>query len=222
MGRPYPVSFHWSSGSADLAALGIGQMWAARLLPASQQRRFVGAGGRSVPERRKTRQEVASKRFQDRQKEVSRAAEDYANGPVSLPREGEDPWSMLAKRPCRLCSRKPVVLLCSRCGVQTCGACISRQTVAPYRWQCLDCSCSSDESGEQSRLLVACQNEEVASRRAVLPQPDPEDAEGLAVRLPRGCWVIKSATQRWHGGLKSSGRAGRCWVIDPSCRSQLL
>ena len=81
-------------------------MWAARLLPASQQRRFVGAGGRRVPagDGGRSGAGITKRRLSQRQAEVTSAAEDYAGGPVNLPKSGTDPWSQLAQRPCRLCS----------------------------------------------------------------------------------------------------------------------
>eukprot|EP00435_Cladocopium_sp_Y103_P028266 s2421_g7.t1 len=165
--------FQRGRGSADLAAVGIRPCGPRGFCLQANRVCLFARGGKPRQERGES------------VKTWSPQGSKKGNKRLGLPREGEDPWSLFAKRPCQLCSRKPVVLLCSRCGVETCGACISRQAVAPYRWQCLDYSCSSDESGEQARLLVSCQNEEIACRTTVLPQPDPEESEGLAGALAK-------------------------------------
>lgn len=162
-------------------------MWAARLLPASQQRRFAGAGGRDRPSQKqlsKRKADLVAERFSSRQKEVTASREDYANGPVRLPKnDGFDPWSALAQRVCRLCSRKPVIGYCNRCGIELCGACITRMHTAPFKWICLECACRSDESEEQAKLVVSCQNEEVGKRSAMLAQPGMETENDLAGAL---------------------------------------
>eukprot|EP00435_Cladocopium_sp_Y103_P039029 s2094_g10.t1 len=162
-------------------------MWAARLLPASQQRRFAGAGGCDPAARRRIerkREELVAQRYAARQAEIVRSREDYASGPVRLERaDGFDPWRALAERVCQLCSRKPVIGYCCKCRVELCGACINRMPTAPFKWICLDCACTSDESGDQARLLVACQNEEVARRKVVLAQPGMSTEDELAGAL---------------------------------------
>lgn len=162
-------------------------MWAARLLPASQQRRFAGAGGRDRPSQKqlsKRKADLVAEKFNSRQKEVTASREDYANGPVRLPKnDGFDPWSALAQRVCRLCSRKPVIGYCNRCSIELCGACITRMHTAPFKWICVECACGSDESEEQAKLVVSCQNEEVGKRSAVLAQPGMETENDLAGAL---------------------------------------
>eukprot|EP00435_Cladocopium_sp_Y103_P010609 s3357_g2.t1 len=162
-------------------------MWAARLLPASQQRRFAGAGGTDHATRKrlaKRREELVAQRYESRQREVAAAQEDYAAGLVRLKKSDEfDPWSALAQRVCQLCSRKPVLGYCCKCRVELCGACITRMPTAPFKWICLDCACTSDESGDQAKLLVSCQNEEVARRNVILAQPGMETEEELAGAL---------------------------------------
>ena len=54
---------------------------------------------------------------------------------------------------------------------------------APYKWICLECACGSDESEEQAKLVVACQNEEVTRRRTILAQPGMETEDDLAGAL---------------------------------------
>eukprot|EP00435_Cladocopium_sp_Y103_P009043 s6101_g2.t1 len=162
-------------------------MWAARLLPASQQRRFAGAGGCDPAARRRIerrREEMVAQRHAARQAEVMSAREDYAGGPVCLKGSDDfDPWSALAQRVCQLCSRKPVVGYCNKCRVELCGACITRMDKAPFKWICIGCACTSDESGDQAKLLVACQNEDVARREIVLGQPGMSTEDELAGAL---------------------------------------
>ena len=49
---------------------------------------------------------------------------------------------------------------------------------------CIDCASPSDVSEEQNRLLVTCQNEDVADRKLVIAKPDQE-GDGLAAALAK-------------------------------------
>eukprot|EP00435_Cladocopium_sp_Y103_P060961 s1539_g22.t1 len=185
--RPYPSPPVRGWGATLLSHLAAALVGAVALLwhfPASQQRRFAGAGGTDHATRKrlaKRREELVATRYESRQREVAAAQEDYAAGPVRLKKSDEfDPWSALAQRVCQLCSRKPVLGYCCKCRVELCGACINRMPTAPFKWICLDCACTSDESGDQAKLLVSCQNEEVARRDTILAQPGMETEEELA------------------------------------------
>ena len=175
-------------GACTLGVVAVGSvkslMWAARLLPGSQQKRFAGAGGHLVKKPpKKSRETLAKERVAARQKEILRHQEDYVSCPVPKKDEEDHPWNRMAKSHCQSCSRKPVAAFCHRCGLAVCAMCITREEVAPYRWSCLDCAAPSDVSEAQVRLLVACQNEDVARRELVLPKPDEQEEEGLSEAL---------------------------------------
>lgn len=144
----------------------------------------MGAGGRTTS--RSSKAEVVKARLAQRQKDSLAKADDDAYGPVRLSSNAAssgvefDHWASLHKRQCVLCSRKPVEVTCSKCHVETCGLCAARQTVVPYRWICVECACTSDDSGEQARTLVACQNEDLHKRVIVLANTDAEVPDELA------------------------------------------
>ena len=162
-------------------------MWAARLLPASQQRRFAGAGGKMDPRAKhktRSRSEHLQARAKACQTEILRLQEDYVSAPVRTPDDPTNPWKRMADGQCMSCSRRPLATFCHKCGIGVCGSRTIRQEVAPYKWMCIDCASPSDVSEEQNRLLVACQNEDVQDRRLIVARPDPE-GDGLAAALAK-------------------------------------
>ena len=69
-------------------------MWAARHLTERQQRKFVGAGGSSRG--RLPKEEALSRRAAQREKELRRAREDYANKVPVIPVPASDGPSELS------------------------------------------------------------------------------------------------------------------------------
>ena len=162
---------------------GSEEMQAARYLSDDQIRRFRGAGGKELLERQKTkdRKGVARERFVSRQEETVRLCEDYAGGRVELPSDGDDPWKLLAGSQCRICSRRPLVAYCDKCSLELCGLCATRQGIAAFAWVCLDCECQSDDEDlDQTKLLIACQNDDVQKRTTVVAVPSPQAVSYLS------------------------------------------
>ena len=166
-------------------------MWAARHLTERQQRKFVGAGGSSRG--RLPKEEALSRRAAQREKELKRAKEDYANRvPVRIgSSEADDEtkvpfsvWDWAERRACQCCTRKPVVRLCGKCNRMLCGSCCLKET-GRHRWLCPECATPSEDSGDQTQLLVAVLNQEVKERVPVIPVPASDGPSELSASMAK-------------------------------------
>lgn len=186
-------------------------MWAARRLTERQQRKFVGAGGSSRG--RLPKEEALSRRAAQREKELRRAREDYANKvPVRIgSSEADDEtkvpfslWDWAERRACQCCTRKPVVRLCEKCNKMLCGNCCLKET-GRHRWLCAECAAPSEDSGDQAQLLVAVLNEEVKERVPVIPVPARDGPSELSASMVKRIVgdAKKADSMAWPAEMKT-------------------
>ena len=166
-------------------------MWAARHLSERQQRKFVGAGGSS--KLRLPKEDAAKRRAAERQKELKRARGDYADRvPVRIGAEDashpDDPdfsiWDWAQRQACQVCSRKPVVRPCGKRNRLACGNCCSREP-GRHRWLCLECGTPSDESTDQTQLLVSVLNQEVKERIPIISVPPSDGPSEMSASMAK-------------------------------------
>lgn len=139
------------------------------------------------------KEEALSRRAAQREKELKRAKEDYANKvPVRIgSSEADDEtkvpfsvWDWAERRACQCCTRKPVVRLCGKCNRMLRGSCCLKET-GRHRWLCTECATPSEDSGDQAQLLVAVLNEEVKERVPVIPVPASDGPSELSASMAK-------------------------------------